>query len=256
MYMTYKLAQVLLQPEVWIMVCLVTGWVVARVPQRALRGWRLVVLAGLLFYGLGTRPLHDLLIRPLEAQYPSLALTVGPSHDALVVLGGGVARQPGSDVPTLLGTASLPRLLCGVTRWHAGVASVLVLSSGVGDPFRRQPPEAEVMRDVAIRLGVPEAAIRIEPYSRTTAENAVEVRRLLPEAQHIVLVTSAIHLPRATALFRKQGFEVTPDPCDYHARTGPWKPLDFLPHGKRLTESGGAIHEYVGLALFRVLGRL
>jgi len=66
-----------------------------------------------------------------------------------------------------------------------------------------------------------------------------------------VLVTSALHLRRAAARFRAQGFEVTPVPADEIAPDHPWQPEDLVPRGARLTHVGQAVHEWVGLLLGR-----
>ena len=256
MFLAYKLIQVPLRPELWIVVCLVGAWALSRSANRLRLARRLLLLGILLLYGLGIRPTTDALVRPLETRYPPIAAAESKPYDAIVVLGGGSRWQPQTGAATIIGTASLPRLICGMMSLRAGFAPALVLSGGVGDPLRQSPPEADVMRDLALQLGAPPSAVLTESNSRTTAENAVEVRRTLPSARRIVLVTSALHLPRATALFRKQGFEVTPAPCDFIVSPDPWGPTDFLPSGRALSYTGAAIHEYVALAVFRAIGRL
>lgn len=255
LFAVYKLVQVLLVPEVWLLACLISACVLAFLSKRRLARW-LWLLALLVFYVFQSGLTNDLLLRPLELSYPPMSASVLAPQDAVIVLAGSVTGQPVTNTPTLLGTSTLPRLICGITYWRTGVAPLLVVSGGSGDPFEPLPSAAEVMQTLAIQLGVPESAIMTETHSRTTAENAVEVRRRFPRLQRIVLVTSALHLPRATALFRKQGFEVTPAPCDYRTAAGAWELRDFLPNAGNLANIGQAVHEYVGLALFRALGRL
>jgi uncharacterized SAM-binding protein YcdF (DUF218 family) len=99
--------------------------------------------------------------------------------------------------------------------------------------------------------------ILTETRSRTTAESAIEVRRLVPNAQRIVLTTSAYHLPRAMALFKKQGFaEVIPAPCYYEVTGKDFMITDLLPGADRIKLVNVAIHEYVGIAIYWALGRL
>ncbi|MGH8056620.1 MAG: YdcF family protein, partial [Candidatus Entotheonellia bacterium] len=67
---------------------------------------------------------------------------------------------------------------------------------------------------------------------------------------------SALHLPRAVSLFRKEGFHVIPAPCDYAVSSDPLVLTDFLPSGGTLSSTGSAVHEYVGIAIYWVIGRL
>jgi uncharacterized SAM-binding protein YcdF (DUF218 family) len=54
----------------------------------------------------------------------------------------------------------------------------------------------------------------IDTEPRNTYENATGTKRLLRPASNL-LVSSASHLPRAGPVFTKQGFRVTPAPCEY-----------------------------------------
>jgi uncharacterized SAM-binding protein YcdF (DUF218 family) len=236
MYVAYKLAQLLLRPELWILACMSGAWILSRSPNRLpwVRG--LLLCAILLFYGLGLRPVKDALTKPLEVQ-PS-PVDFRHHHDALVLL-----------------TGNTDRLICGVSLLRNGVAGTLIISGGSGSILQNQPPESLAMRDLAVRLGTPPESIRIEANSRTTAESAVAVRQMFPEARRIVLVTSILHLPRAVGVFRKQGFEVIPTSCAEPASTA-WDLPDFLPSGSILTATYEVIHEYVGILVYRAAGKL
>ena len=62
------------------------------------------------------------------------------------------------------------------------------------------------------------------------------------------MVTSAIHLPRATAFFKRAGLNVTPYPCDYQAGTRRrFSLLSLSPRGECLADSSAALKEYLGL---------
>lgn len=122
------------------------------------------------------------------------------------------------------------------------------------------PIESTEMKRLALRLGVPEAAMITEDRARNTYENAVETKRLLGEAW-ILLVTSASHVPRALALFRKQGLTVTPFPCGYLVRDRPWQgwdgnPFDLIPEAEALGETTIALTEIVGTIIYRATGKI
>jgi uncharacterized SAM-binding protein YcdF (DUF218 family) len=236
----YKAVQALLQPELWILAALVAAALLGRRPERLRLARRLVIAAALLLLGFGTRATASLIVRPLEEHYPRPALPLAP-HEAIVVLAGGSHVGRGDPAAILLGTRTLDRLVQGLRLHRQGAAPLLVVS-GRGSRI----PEAESMRALAVELGVPAAEVLVEARSRTTAENAREVRRLLPRAQRIVLVTSALHLRRATLHFRRAGFTVTPVPADYLSPAG-FGVTQLWPRSDALAASGVAIHEWVGL---------
>ena len=256
MYAVYRLSQLFLQVEVWIFLCLLAAGVLA-LGRRFLPSRRFLLLGVTLFYAVSIAPTAKALIGPLESRYPPFLPDREQTYEAIVVLAGAIQRQPPADSYTILGTESLDRLICGINLLKEAAAPLLVLTGGGSDPLRPTPAEASVMQDQALRLGIPPYAVLIETHSRTTAESAVEVRRLLPEARRIVLVSSAYHLPRAVALFKKQGFaEIMPAPCYYEITGNDFIVTDLIPGYERLRLVDAAIHEYVGIAVYRALGRL
>ncbi|MBW7885258.1 MAG: YdcF family protein, partial [Caldilineaceae bacterium] len=155
------------------------------------------------------------LVRSLEWQYlPPAEL---PRAEVIVVLGGGTRSQAYPRPIHEIGEAG-DRLLYAAYLYHQGVAPHLLLSGGVvavdGPALQ---PEAEAMATLLTLLNVPHDALWLEPRSRNTHENAVETRKLLEPRgiNRIVLVTSAMHMLRAVAIFEKQGFEVVPAPTDF-----------------------------------------
>jgi uncharacterized SAM-binding protein YcdF (DUF218 family) len=104
-------------------------------------------------------------------------------------------------------------------------------------------------------LGPVPGEIRTEPRSRTTYENAVEIRRLIGPGKRIALVTSALHMPRAMALFTHQGVRPTAFACEY--LTGPREAgyREFVPEVIYFEQSTNAISEWVGLWLYTLAGK-
>ncbi len=126
--------------------------------------------------------------------------------DVLVVLGARVLPD-GSPSAALLA-----RIEKAVELYHQGVAPRLLFSGGVGV---YPPAEARVMRDVAVRLGVPPEACLLEEQSHSTEQNARFSARLLRQmgARRVVVVSDPYHLLRARQYFRLQGFEVATSPA-------------------------------------------
>ena len=105
--------------------------------------------------------------------------------------------------------------------------------------------EAEAAGRFWRSLGVPEGSFRLEEESQDTKANAAGVKRLTGTGP-IVLVTSAMHMPRALLAFSKAGIRAIAAPTDYTAKRTPLRLSDFLPSGGGLMDSSFALHEYVG----------
>jgi uncharacterized SAM-binding protein YcdF (DUF218 family) len=148
-----------------------------------------------------------------------------------------------------------------VDLYQQGYAPKLLFSGGNGHAFQDAPKDAQEMTRWAERLGVSKEAIVVEDLSRTTYENAIETKRLLGPVS-ILLVTSASHLPRATALFRKQDFQVTPVPCDFFVQNRPedtlrqLDPFDVLPNDRAIEQTTDAVTEWAGMAIYWLTGKL
>ncbi|MBN1205970.1 MAG: YdcF family protein [Myxococcaceae bacterium] len=126
--------------------------------------------------------------------------------DALVVLGARVL--PGG-VPS---GALFARVEKAVELYQRGLAPRLLFSGGVG---AHPPSEAQVMRSLAMRLGVPAEACLLEEQSHSTEQNARFSAELLRSlgARRVVVVSDPYHLLRARQYFRLQGFEVATSPA-------------------------------------------
>jgi uncharacterized SAM-binding protein YcdF (DUF218 family) len=105
--------------------------------------------------------------------------------------------------------------------------------------------------------GVPSQAILVEDRSLDTHQNALFSFQLLSARgiRNILLVTSAAHMPRAAAAFRKVGFAVVPAPADFI--TG-WAALDlplaWWPNAQSMSQSDAAVKEWLGLFAYRLRG--
>ena len=116
----------------------------------------------------------------------------------------------------------------------------------------------QLMRDFLIKLGVDPSDLRVEANSRTTYENAVECRKLLERqgVRKILLVTEAWHMRRALLCFRKQGIEVVPAACHHFATDFDPSALNFLPSPGAADVFRDVWHEWLGLAWYRLFGRI
>ena len=199
------------------------------------------------------------LVRSLEWRY----LTDGniPQAEAIVVLGGGTRPQIAPRPWYELNEAG-DRILYGSWLYKQGKAPVMVVTGGraewIGEGGN---PESEDMAAIASMLGVSSDKIIQESSSFNTRENAVNTKQILYKRgiNKILLVTSAMHMPRAMEIFRRVGFEVIAAPTDFLSvnnenNKGFAIILDLLPSAEALRNTTNALKEYVGLFAYQLAG--
>lgn len=214
--------------------------------------WRLLALMALVAVWLLSTPMGaERLAAPLESRFEGRSLDGFREHQAIVLLGGGVAIDPRQRGRFDLMPAA-DRMFHAAALWHAGRAPEIIATGGLG--ARSDWSEAHAMREVLLALGVPDEAIRLETRSRTTREHPANVADMLAErGEPVLLVTSALHMPRAVANFRTAGVGVTPAPTDFELLAhGNWR--DWAPDARALDRSTRALKERIGLLHLRLLG--
>ncbi|HNR92379.1 MAG TPA: YdcF family protein [Dokdonella sp.] len=214
---------------------------------RPLRMLVIIVSVGCL--ALTTPLVANTLVGWQEARVPAMGCPAG-TGSTIVVLGGGVSREArGDDDFSALTEASLRRLFAGVALARAQPDALLLISGGVS---RFAFSESGLMGALARQLGVAPERLRLEHRSRTTWQNARYSSEMQPPiARHIVLVTSALHMPRARYAFEQAGFEVCAWPVDY--RHAPFGGVGyFLPSTTGLLKADLVLHELVGEAAYRL----
>jgi uncharacterized SAM-binding protein YcdF (DUF218 family) len=249
MHTLYTFLKLLLWPEVWIIIGLSVGCLIAWTRQCPRSVRFTLFLLFVLYYGFTTRPLTQALVEPLETYYhPPASMPV--RQDAIVIFVGPPKLQPYTERPTIVGTSDTDLLLCGLVYIHAGGAPKVVLTGGAFGEVNHDAAGTAALQEWAVLLGYPREALLIEAQTEATHNRAQAIRQLLGKDSRILLLDSAMHLPRSAAAFTKVGFTVTPIPCHYEMSTASWGLTDYVPQGKNLRASSSAVHEYVGLLTY------
>ncbi len=261
----YKFVKYGVYPLTWIVFLFAIAIILVWFPlsPRRLRVLRFSAMTGFLQLFLISSPIvSGTLTGTLEGWHTPTPTIVWEKFDAIIVLGGGI-RDKGTLRPTIdLSDETRHRTLCGANLYRQGHASTLAVTGGDASIFGSGPRAVTAMKDWAIRLGVPTGAIVTEDRSRTTYENAVLSKQFLGDRTSILLVTSANHIPRATALFMKQGFRVTPYSCGFHAKNHPsddWNDVDIfdiLPNTQAIERTTVVVEEVAGIAAYWLVGKL
>lgn len=193
----------------------------------------------------------------LEQASPEVKVADAPAAEAIVVLGDFVRVATKSRERFRL-TASTDRLYKAALLYRAGKAQQVVVSGGTqSEGGNEVSSQAAAARELLIGWGVPAPAILLEAESQNTHENAVFSRRLFKAAgkPKILLVTSAMHLPRAGVIFRREGFDVVAFPADFKSGWGDSDWLSkLLPGAGNMESAGGALHEYLGMLVYKLRG--
>ena len=221
-------------------------------------GIRFIGVAALIYAIGGLSPLANAMIFALERQYSHPPMQDLPGIDGIIVLGGMIDTLITSTGDEIALNEAAERLTETAALAYRFPNARIVISGGDGALIYKSMGEAGVAKRFFTRIGIDGARILLEDKSRTTAENAAFTKALLTPApgERWLLVTSAFHMPRAIGCFRAAGFNVTPWPVDFRTRgaedllrlpdrpSDAWRRIDL------------AAKEWVGLLVYRLLGKL
>jgi uncharacterized SAM-binding protein YcdF (DUF218 family) len=164
--------------------------------------------------------MNRLLVAVLEQRFRRTDITSPESLTGIIVLGGDCKRffEAGR-----------------LARQHPNLSVVVSCGKSVSSALAE------------LGGGIEPSRIVLETRSENTYQNAIYSTKLVKPrpGERWLLVTGAMHMTRAIGSFRGAGFEVEPWPV-YH-RTSPEPSM--------ATEAPAALHEWVGLIVYRLLGR-
>lgn len=215
----------------------------------------ILVLAALAWVAFWSLPTSSLWAGGLlEQRYPYTASTNLPSAQAIVVLGGNTANSRQNWFEEYDRQSTIPRTETAAKLYMAGRAPLIIVSGAALDGG---VSEASMMASALERDGVPASAIIQEDHSLTTHQNAIYSANILRQhqIQQFLLVTSALHMPRAMASFQKLGLHpipassppqiVVPDEPDFSF---------WLPDLRALQASRSIVKEYLGILVYWLRG--
>jgi uncharacterized SAM-binding protein YcdF (DUF218 family) len=243
---------------VLLVVALVMSW-------RRSRWVPLPVVLALIVLLLGSNSwVANSLVRSLEWQH----IPVGklPTADAIVLL-GGATKSAFPPRPAVDLSEEGDRVLYAAQLYREGKAPVVIASGGRIDWRGGGLAESSDMADILVSLGVPNSAILQDSKSLNTYQNAVNVRQIMQERgiRRVLLVTSAMHMPRSLRIFQRQGIEAIPAPTDFlitqqeinEPSSSPQATLlNLVPDADRLQNTTRALKEYIGTVVYHLRGWL
>ncbi|HYF37772.1 MAG TPA: YdcF family protein [Prosthecobacter sp.] len=240
---------------VWL---LLTLWLVVALFSRR----RLAILPTLAWIILSLTtctPLASWLLADLEEQFPPIKIESLPSADAILCLGGGA--EPSFTEPTGVhlkrGADRVPTALLVAAQNKAGT---LVLGGGGYPQDGKSHSEADAITAHLQRQQaspIPIVSLGLCADTHDEAEKFAELARQRGW-QRVLLVTSASHMPRASATFTKLGLRVTPVPCNYQSSFNRVGEVEWihLPHDHNFEVFSTWFHELIGTWVYRSRGWL
>lgn len=148
-----------------------------------------------------------------------------------------------------------------VQLYKLGLLKKILISGGTGTLTGEDEPEADKFRKAMIMMGVDSANIMIENETRNTYESAVAVKPMLDSMQYraedCLLITSAFHMRRSLACYRKAGVELEPFSTDFYAHPRRYSvDVLFIPKYEAIGLWQKLIKEWVGLLAYKLAGHV
>lgn len=209
----------------------------------------LLVVAGVWLVLISTKFIPEYLISSMEDNYHSFKTNSILVHSPfnIMVLGAGYSDDSSLPPNDQLNTTTLGRLTEGLRLYRLFPGSKIVTGDFQG---RLAFSQAISISNTAIALGVNESdIITIKLASNNTNGEAEAYFREFGKSNQLILVTDAIHMPRAMMLFRKVGLDPIPAPTNHLIKQGSVKdPFSWLPSISNINKMNAAMHEYLGMA--------
>ncbi len=211
MFVISKIVAFFLHPFVWIVMLLLAAWL----SRNANRKKTLLKTALVLFIIFSNSYIPKYIWYQYQSPYNEMK--PGEKYSAGILLGGFVNYDEKNRRAFF--NNSSDRFIQAVRLYRQGHIAKIIMTGGNALFIKDSKySEADYVVKTLIDMGIPANDILAERMAKNTIENAAYSDRMLDSA-HInepyVLITSALHMPRAIKIFRKKGMTVRPYPCDF-----------------------------------------
>ena len=178
-------------------------------------------------------PFGNLMLYPLESVYPKLE-KIPTNIEYILLLGGDRDKRAWEAV-----------------RLYHKLPNVKIITSGFS--LHDSVSDAKKTKKLLIESGISEGKILMQELAKTTFEEAEHMKKRVGE-KPFILVTAAYHMPRTIALFKKAGLNPIPAPANFN------KPEEdgvmSILQSKQLQKTEHAWHEYLGLIVYKLQGKI
>jgi uncharacterized SAM-binding protein YcdF (DUF218 family) len=207
----------------------------------------LLSISIVLFLLCSTAYLPEYLANKLEKKYPPFTLQNNfPDSEKvlIIVLGSGYTLDKRLPANAQIGLCALGRLAEGI-RIHRLIKNSVIICSGYSSLGLET--QAQVTKRAAVVLGVEANKLETLNLPSTTQQEASELGRLYNKKSTLIIVTDALHMPRAIRLFKTAGFNPIAAPTNYKINEGPFQEgIKWWPSFDRIGLMNYVIHEWLG----------
>jgi uncharacterized SAM-binding protein YcdF (DUF218 family) len=247
-----KTVALLVMPLTLIVIFIVASLIVKRPKLKKLFFWTGFGL--LLFFSNGTIA-NELII---WWELPATPYNEVRPHKLGIVLTGTTIRKPFPDDRVYFSHGA-DRVTHTVELYKKGLIEKILISGGSGLLVSEEEPEANKYRKVMLLMGVDSTDIMIENATRNTYESAVAVKPMLRKMNYTekdcILITSAFHMRRSLAVYRKAGLELDYFTTDFYSLPRTYYPdALIIPKVEALEIWQKLFKEWIGLAAYKVAG--
>ena len=252
MFLLGKLFLLLLKPLTWIIVLFLIS-LVSKNPKRRKRCF-VTAFVLLIFF---SNPFFFRLFAKGYEKKP-VNLTTNDRYQAGIVLGGFVSYNVKTE-EAYFNPAS-DRFIETALLYKKGNIGKIIVAAGNGYVVKHNFQEASFIKERLVELGIPSQDIFTDGLSRNTYENAINSKSIC-DSLHLsgpfLLISSAMHLPRAENLFIKQKLTIRSYPCDFITRNFAnnfWEDY-LLPSSLTMNNWDIFIKELCGLLIYKIIGK-
>lgn len=193
-------------------------------------------------------------------EVPAVPIDELPDGCEVGIVLGGTADTERAPFDRLYFTPGAERITHALRLYKEGKIKKILFTGGKSRLFEEREKDNTPIRNFFVMAGVNPGDIIIENQSRNTHENAVLTKKLLKsiglaDKKHILL-TSAFHLRRSEACFRKEGIDVFGFSANFYSAL----PKDrfafsqFIPSVAVLNNWNFLIKELIGYVVYRMVG--
>jgi uncharacterized SAM-binding protein YcdF (DUF218 family) len=251
-----KIIDFILLPICWIFILLLISFFSKNQKSR-----NRSLLALLVIFSLFSNPLFVNRLYILYEQ-PTISLLKNENYTWGIVLGGGMTRPSNTDQSDKINVGeTADRFIQPIILYKFGKIKKILITGGntsIGRIKVDKSHETNDVKQLMIAMGVKPQDIYMETKSRNTRENAINTAKLLKnylENDEVLLITSAMHMPRSIRCFEKVGFKVKAYPVDTRGRNVESGILDlFTPSEHNLSKTSQLIREISGLIIYKLMG--
>ena len=247
-----KILHFLLDPLIWIIILFIWGFLT----RKTIRKKRLLITAfSLLLFFTNPFIINELL---QWWEVPSVKKeNIDKNYEAGIVL-GGMIKFYNSEMDRANFGAGADRLMQAVDLYNSNKIDKIIITGGSGKLGEQKIKEAFLIEKLLKEINISDRNILTESDSRNTYENAQYTAELIKEKNlrgPYLLITSAFHMRRSLAVFKKAGIDAEPYPADVLSGKTMFTPDKLIiPSADAIIGWNVLMHEWIGFLVYKVMG--